>query len=671
MANFLHYLSPTLIFLAITVFLLLWFFVSYWNGTALLRPKKGTAQWVTARGLVDPPRFHVSFPTKRHPMERRDTLPLLLITVIYAVTAFWNLGATTNPQTYHDFSVVDTVTCQLEGGLELGSIRYYPNLGTGSYKVAVSSDGVNWQILSTATDEDGSTYYYWSDTSVEGSNTMPQGYTTLFNWEEIVPVEPITVEYLRIIGTPDKDVLRLGELVLYDTAGNAVYPTGFYPADTDLSTDLIGTALFDEWDTVPTDLSWYNSTYFDEIYHARTAMEHIEGVYPYEISHPPLGKLIIGLGIQLFGMTPFGWRFTGTLAGVLMLPNLYVFLKNLFGKTKVATCGTILLAADFMHLAQTRIATIDSYGVLFILLMYFFLYRWLTLPAGSSFSKGILPLFLSGLCWGVGAACKWTVIYGAIGLALLYFVGMYFKLRDWGNGNDSAEGHRAIPTSPASWMVRTLLFSVLTFVVIPAVIYTLSYLPYAIAKGDTSVGALVSTMWDNQVYMLTYHNGVMDTHPYSSRWYQWLFNIRPILYYLDWQSVPGMKSAFGAFLNPVVCWGGLLAMITMAVRLVRRHCGVALFILVGYLSQLLPWMLIERTTFAYHYFPSMIFLVMALAYVYNEVLESQLVHRTKMVYAMTGGAVVLYALFYPVLTGVMVPTWYGTNLLQWLSSWPF
>ncbi len=33
-----------------------------------------------------------------------------------------------------------------------------------------------------------------------------------------------------------------------------------------------------------------NSSYFDEIYHARTALEHIENVYPYEITHPPLGK---------------------------------------------------------------------------------------------------------------------------------------------------------------------------------------------------------------------------------------------------------------------------------------------------------------------------------------------------------------------------------------------
>ena len=59
---------------------------------------------------------------------------------------------------------------------------------------------------------------------------------------------------------------------------------------------------------MPASSTYYNSTYFDEIYHARTAYEQLRGVYPYEVSHPPLGKEILSLGIVLFGMMPFGWR---------------------------------------------------------------------------------------------------------------------------------------------------------------------------------------------------------------------------------------------------------------------------------------------------------------------------------------------------------------------------
>ena len=100
---------------------------------------------------------------------------------------------------------------------------------------------------------------------------------------------------------------------------------------------------------VPELISWKNSAVFDEIYHPRTAYEHIIGAEPYEVSHPPLGKLIMGLGIRMFGMTPFGYRFMGTLFGVLMLPILYHLLKQLFGRTRLCFAGTLLFAFDFMH----------------------------------------------------------------------------------------------------------------------------------------------------------------------------------------------------------------------------------------------------------------------------------------------------------------------------------
>ena len=34
-------------------------------------------------------------------------------------------------------------------------------------------------------------------------------------------------------------------------------------------------------------------------------------------------------------------------------------------------------------------------------------------------------------------------------------------------------------------------------------------------------------------------------------------------------------------------------------------------------------------------------------------------------------AVGLYALFYPVLVGIQIPTWFSGNVLGWFPSWPF
>ena len=643
--HYLVYLFPIATLLALFAF-----FYWYW----------GTQRAPLAKRLITPPeeapreqpRF--TFAGRCHPLVRRDAIPILLITAVYAVTAFAHLGSLRAPQSAWDFGSGESATFSLPEAVQVSQLWYYPNLGTGKYQVEISEDGVTWLTLwsRTETDEAGSeeTVYYWADSTGYGESfAMTQNYNQLFKWNEIVFENPQYIRYLRITGQANKGLLELGEVALFDMAGNRVEVPGSV------------SPLFDEQDMVPDKPTYYDEAYFDEIYHPRTAWEHIRGIAPYEISHPPLGKLIMGVGIRLFGMTPFGWRFMGTLFGVGMLPLLYVFLKNLFGRTSIATCGTILLAADFMHLTQTRLATIDTYAFFFILLMYWFMYRYLTLPAGTPFRKCALPLFLSGLFWGIGAASKWTVIYGCTGLVVLYFIGLYQKVRDW----------PAEQPGRVKWVFQILGFSVLVFAVIPAAIYTLSYLPYAMAEGDTSLTGLISAMWENQKYMLSYHSGVTDSHPYSSRWYQWLFDIRPILYYMD-NDVAGYTTRFAAFVNPVVCWGGLLAVASCAVQAVRRRCARALFILIGYLAQLVPWFFIGRITFAYHYFPSVLFLVLALCYVFHTLAErEEMVNWKPAMFAVTGGAVGLYALFYPVLVGIQIPTWYSNNVLGWFPSWPF
>ena len=643
--HYLVYLFPIATLLALFAF-----FYWYW----------GTQRAPLAKRLITPPveapreqpRF--TFAGRCHPLVRRDAIPILLITAVYAVTAFAHLGSLRAPQSAWDFGSGESATFSLPEAVQVSQLWYYPNLGTGKYQVEISEDGVTWLTLwsRTETDEAGSeeTVYYWADSTGYGESfAMTQNYNQLFKWNEIVFENPQYIRYLRITGQANKGLLELGEVALFDMAGNRVEVPGSV------------SPLFDEQDMVPDKPTYYDEAYFDEIYHPRTAWEHIRGIAPYEISHPPLGKLIMGVGIRLFGMTPFGWRFMGTLFGVGMLPLLYVFLKNLFGRTSIATCGTILLAADFMHLTQTRLATIDTYAFFFILLMYWFMYRYLTLPAGTPFRKCALPLFLSGLFWGIGAASKWTVIYGCTGLVVLYFIGLYQKVRDW----------PAEQPGRVKWVFQILGFSVLVFAVIPAAIYTLSYLPYAMAEGDTSLTGLISAMWENQKYMLSYHSGVTDSHPYSSRWYQWLFDIRPILYYMD-NDVAGYTTRFAAFVNPVVCWGGLLAVASCAVQAVRRRCARALFIFIGYLAQLVPWFFIGRITFAYHYFPSVLFLVLALCYVFHTLAErEEMVNWKPAMFAVTGGAVGLYALFYPVLVGIQIPTWYSNNVLGWFPSWPF
>ena len=564
---------------------------------------------------------------------RRDALLMAVITLVYSLTAFINLGVTDSPESFCRFEARGQYAqIEFSGEQEIGSVRYFTGLHTGKYYLQYSMDGENWTDV----------------------GQLEQGYSELFKWKTFSPEAPFSAKYLRLIADSE---LWLGEMALYDWDGLYIAPGRMsFPEGCD--------PIFDEQSTVPDNSSYLNSSYFDEIYHVRTAYEHIEGVEPYEISHPPLGKLLLGLGIRIFGLNPFGWRFMGCFAGCMMLPLMYLFVKRMFGGVAVPAIATILMASDFMHFAQTRIATIDSYAVFFILMMYLFMYIYLESDRGG---RGwMLPLALSGVCFGLGAASKWTCIYAGAGLGVIWLVDRAERFFAANSMGETAHYWRETG--------KNVAFCVAFFVLVPAAVYYLSYYPYGRAEGLEGLGMYFTREYaeivlDNQKYMFSYHSGVDATHPYSSRWWQWMVDGRPILYYLNYFA-DGSKSTIGAFVNPILCWGGLGAMLLMVYLSIAEKDKKARFILLGYLAQMLPWVFVSRITFAYHYFPATVFLVLAIAHVFDRV-RRRSENGTWLLWCFAGVGVLLFAVYYPVLSGAAVSTEYADNFLGWFESWPF
>ena len=269
-------------------------------------------------------------------------------------------------------------------------------------------------------------------------------------------------------------------------------------------------------------------------------------------------------------------------------------------------------------------------------------------------------LALSGIFFGLGAASKWTCIYSGAGLAVIWLAHWIIELK---NG----KGFWAF--------IKNCMFCVVFFVIIPAAIYYVSYFAYGTALGMKMPEMFFSkdyakTVLGNQSFMLNYHKGVDSEHPYSSRWYMWIFDIRPILYYLQYFD-NGTRSSFGAFVNPALCWGGLVAMFVMGYLTLVRRDRVSAFILIGYLAQLVPWMFITRTTFEYHYFQASVFLVLALCRVFSLMYENGESCRSAGTVGYTALCMLLFVMFYPVLSGKSVNAELAGDLLKWLPSWPF
>jgi dolichyl-phosphate-mannose--protein O-mannosyl transferase len=171
--------------------------------------------------------------------------------------------------------------------------------------------------------------------------------------------------------------------------------------------------------------------------------------------------------------------------------------------------------------------------------------------------------------------------------------------------------------------------------------------------------------------MYNYHSTLEATHPFASSWYSWLFDLRPVWYYQGKGLADGQFASIAGFLSPVLVWGGAAAMLYLMGRSLAGHgTSASGFVFVSYLSSLLPWLLVTRCTFLYHYFPCEAFLAVAMALCLNH-----LAHRSEKLARRVGIGVlilaaVLFVWFYPVLSGAAVSRAWAASL-KWLPSWGF
>jgi dolichyl-phosphate-mannose--protein O-mannosyl transferase len=189
--------------------------------------------------------------------------------------------------------------------------------------------------------------------------------------------------------------------------------------------------------------------YFDEVYFPTTGAEILRGdrsawdFYGHENTHPPLSKVLMAVGMGIFGHNDgtsngcwgddadnhkennpawlydsFGWRFPGALAGVGAVVFMYLLARRLFNSEAGALAASFLLAVDGLALTQARIATPDTFVLCFMLGALYFLVsrRWL----------------LSGMFLGAAAASKWIGAFAVAPIVMYVAWTFYTKLQEAG-----------------------------------------------------------------------------------------------------------------------------------------------------------------------------------------------------------------------------------------------
>jgi dolichyl-phosphate-mannose--protein O-mannosyl transferase len=375
---------------------------------------------------------------------------------------------------------------------------------------------------------------------------------------------------------------------------------------------------------------------FDEVHFATYASDYAVGRPHFDI-HPPLGKLLYALPLLA---TPPGVR---DIEFITFSPD-----------TERKTTGTILngrTTYDAFPYLSLRLLSI-LFGAFLIAAVYAFLtiltrdptpglIAAVFLATDAAFAVDARGIFLNGMFLTFAFAALACAVYARpkpilggilLGLALsvkliaIVFVPIFVLLL--AHDPRRTEKDRTFATR---WRVRSVAvaFAVLAlFTFIPnALVYSNNerLAVYRVLLEDQTPSDTTPAPWAKTLTervpavksaalsMLEFELAIVGytvgpPHTYASPWYAWPFAAGPMPYYVvRGAEADGVIALVG---NPVV-WGLAIALSLTSAVLIRRTPELSrwpLFVLfIGYLASFLPFALLARSTFMYHYFPGLIF----------------------------------------------------------------
>jgi len=318
---------------------------------------------------------------------------------------------------------------------------------------------------------------------------------------------------------------------------------------------------------------------FDEVYFPVMANALLHGQLLFDV-HPPLGKMLMALGIAAFGNNALGWRIVPAIGGVLLIAlAAYTAWRNFSEEENpiVATIAMVVLVGlDGAFIVYSRTGLMDGVLVLFTLAAY-----CLALKATRR------TIVAAAIVLGLAVSVKWVA--AAVIVPMIYLLWRQKKLVD---------GVIYLPLAIASYLGVVLLGE-------------------GIGRVANPVQAALN--WHSQALM--YHLTLKATHPWSSKWWSWPFEFKPTLMYYQ-ATTDHRIQVITSLGNPIAWWASTIAVLAAVVVVVcmvyKRQKSVLdhplVPLLIGYFAAWIPFMTIQRVLFQYHFLTSYMFALLILAY---------------------------------------------------------
>jgi len=320
--------------------------------------------------------------------------------------------------------------------------------------------------------------------------------------------------------------------------------------------------------------------------------------------HPPLAKALIGLPVAVFGYRPTAWRLAAVVAGVMTVGLVFLLVLLLVRAVWAATLAAGLLAIDYIHVVHSRIAMLEVFVGLFAVAAMLFAAldrrQIERRAAGESWHPGWRAA--AGIAAGAAAASKLSGVAVVVAVLALVVAWEVQRARRSGRpGNDAG---------------RTALSVIALLVVLPAVVYAATYagrLDGTPLAPPWAPGSWLGAFLDRQLAMLDFHatKPGVGTPPWT------LPMSEPALQYALERSSDGALRTILLFGNPIVWWGGFIAVAVLGARaLIGRSVPGAAIAVVGFAAAYAGWLSLTLTGRPVHLFyavPLAPFLVVALA----------------------------------------------------------
>jgi dolichyl-phosphate-mannose-protein mannosyltransferase len=374
--------------------------------------------------------------------------------------------------------------------------------------------------------------------------------------------------------------------------------------------------------------------------------------------HPPLGKLTIGLGIEAFSMSSFGWRITSALAGIGVAVFTALMAQLLLGRPVWTFVAGLLVAVDGLNVVQSRVALLDIHLAFWVTLGFLLLLldrRWIgrrtdrrgptaepapDVPPADPDSPPADPVpaaapprvpspFLrpwrlaAGAAFGAAMAVKWSGAMAIPAAVLLTYIWETTRRRQEGRTGGSA-------------FVRALgletLGVVVAFAIVPVVVYALTWVPW-IVHFDASLADFLTQHRDMWNYHRDLRATALDastdtftpTHAYYSKAWTWIPMLRPVSYFVE-DLGPDIRQIL-AIGNPVLFWGTMWTIPYCAWAWWRKRDWTPGFVVVAFAGLYLPWFLVSRPQFFFYALPLTPFMALAAVYTLRDLAAAHLVIR--------------------------------------------